>query len=315
MRNVLFAMLAFTLMLGAGVARAQEYVLGPQDVIQVSVWMHPELEKTLTLNSEGSITYPPLGDIKAGGLTPSQLATRLGDRLSTYLRQTSTVTVTVSQPMSHAVDVQGAVAKPGRYGFEKIPGLVDVLSAAGGAVPGADLANVQIIRREGPQRRTLRADVAAVLRDGDTSKLPALQAGDMIVVPAGVAGGTGAVSGGAGAAVIGQVNHPGLYGISEGTDLWVVLAQAGGTTDRADLAGVRILTGATQGRVSVNKVDLKDVLNRGARAPVLVKPGDVVYVGSTAGSGLAKTWSGITAVLGVTQYLLNVAVLADVLKR
>jgi polysaccharide export outer membrane protein len=315
MRKVLFAVLAVVMVSGAGIARAQEYILGPEDVIQVSVWMHPELEKTVTLNSDGNITYPPLGEIKAGGLTPSQLATRLGDRLSTYLRQTSTVTVTVSQPNSHSVFVQGAVAKPGRYGFEKIPGLVDVLSAAGGAVPGADLAAIQIIRREGPQRRTLRADVAAVLRDGDTSKLPALQAGDMIVVPAGAAGGTGAISGGAGAAVIGQVNHPGLYGISEGTDLWVVLAQAGGTTDRADLGGVRILSSEAQGRVNVNKVDLKNVLNRGARGPVLVKPGDVVFVGSTAGSGWAKTWSGVTAVLGATQYLLNVAVLADVLKR
>jgi len=62
-------------------------------------------------------------------------------------------------------------------------------------------------------------------------------------------------------------------------------------------------------------VDLKAMLSRGARAPVLVKPGDVVYVGSNAGSGWSRTWSGVTGVLGVTQYLLNVAVLADVLKR
>jgi protein involved in polysaccharide export with SLBB domain len=135
----------------------------------------------------------------------------------------------------------------------------------------------------------------------------------MIVVPAGAAAGT--VSSGSGTAVIGQVNRPGLYGISEGTDLWVVLAQAGGTTDRADLGGVRILSAEAAGRVTVNKVDLKDMLSRGARNPVLVKPGDVVFVGSTTGSNWAKTWSGITGFLGVTQYLLNVAVLADVLKR
>ena len=133
----------------AQAVRAADYVLGPEDVIQVSVWLHPELERSLTIRADGSVTLPPVGDLKAGGLTPKEFADRASDRLSSYLRQTTTVTVTVTQYMSRSVFVQGAVAKPGRFGFENIPTLVDLLAQAGRALPGANLAGVQVVRGVG----------------------------------------------------------------------------------------------------------------------------------------------------------------------
>ena len=51
-------------------AFAAEYVLGPEDEIAVSVWMHPELERKVTISADGSITFPPLGEVPAAGLTP-----------------------------------------------------------------------------------------------------------------------------------------------------------------------------------------------------------------------------------------------------
>lgn len=93
--------------LWTGTAAAQEYVLGPEDVIQISVWLHPELERT----------------------------------------------VTVTRFMSRSVLISGAVAKLGRSGFERLPGLIDVLSQAGGVLPGAELSLAQILRKEGEARR------------------------------------------------------------------------------------------------------------------------------------------------------------------
>ncbi len=285
-------------------ARAADYVLGAEDVIQVSVWLHPELERTLTIRADGSVTLPPVGDLKAAGLTPKQFGDRTADRLSAYLRQTTTVTVTVTQYMSQSVFVQGSVAKPGRFGFETIPSLVDVLAQAGGALPGTNLAAVQVVRREGEQTRMLAADIASALRTGDTSALPTLRPGDTIILP-----GTGAATSstsGEGVAVLGEVGNPGLYPAGEQSDLWTMLALAGGMTNRGRLEDVRLLTRGNAG-VTVAVIDLRQVLDRGSRAPHLVRPGDVVVV-MPKGQGF---WSGMTTVLGLSRDALNVLLLVD----
>ncbi len=285
-------------------AAAADYRLGPEDVLQVSVWLHPELERTVTVRADGSVTLPPIGDLKAAGLTPKEFGDRAAERLSSYLRQTTTVTITVVQYMSRSVFVQGSVAKPGRYGFETIPSLVDVLAQAGGALPGTNLSAVQIVRREGESTRMLSADVAAVLRTGDTSSLPPLRPGDTVILPSGSA----AASGGSGeaVAVLGEVSRPGLYPAAEPADIWVLLAQAGGTTERGRLNDVRLLTRGGAG-VTVSVLDLAAVLERGSRAPQLVRPGDVVVVMPKGPS----FWGGLTTVLGLSRDALNVLLLVD----
>jgi polysaccharide export outer membrane protein len=291
--------------------RAEEYVLGPEDVIQISVWMHPELEKTLSVSADGTITFAPIGEVKAGGLTPSQLADRLGDRLSTYLRQTTTVTVTVTQFLSRSIFISGAVAKPGRYGFEKIPSLVDAINQAGGAVPGADLTQVQIIRREGDRRRTFTVDVGSAMRDGVGTNLPALRPGDTIVISAGLGG---AVAPGDASGVIGEVNKPGLYPVGSGQDLWTLLAAAGGLTQRGNLSDVRVIQ-KQQGGQAVVMVNLRDQLQHGTRTPLIVHSGDVVVVAPSGASGLGRAWTGFTQVLTVSRDLLNLVLVADYLKK
>ena len=308
---------AFTLVtsLASGSARAEDYVIGAEDVLQVSVWMHPELERSVTVGADGSITFAPVGDLKAAGQTPNQLATRLADRLSSYLRQTATVTVTVTQYLSQSVFVSGGVAKPGRYGFERLPGVVDVISQAGGAIAGADLSQVQVIRREGDLRRPLPADVTRALREGSDAGLPALKPGDTIVVPVAPAGGAGTVgvTGGSDVVgVLGEVNHPGLYPVGGGLDLWLVLAAAGGLTPHGHLADVRVVRPKDSG-TSVFGVNLKDQLVRGAREPFVVHSGDVVFV--TGSGAWGATWTGLTQFLSISRDLVNVVVLADYLKH
>lgn len=292
-------------------AAAEDYVLGAEDVISVSVWLHPELERTVTISADGNITLPPVGELKAAGLTTKQLGERIGDRMSAYLRQTTTVTVTVTRFMRRSVYVSGSVASPGRYGFERIPSIVEVLGAAGGALTGARLDDVQVVRNENGVRRAMSADVASAMRDGDTSRLPELKPGDMVIVTGvvqGNAGGGGSITSGAG--VIGQVGHPGIIAVGEGADLWAVLAAAGGTTMQADLRNVRILTRSETG-ISVTTYDLQTVLEKGSRRPVTVKTGDIVVV-MPRGQSL---WGGVSQILGASLSVLNVLVLIDYLSR
>jgi polysaccharide export outer membrane protein len=308
------AMVAFMWVAGPGTrsVRAADYTLGPDDVVAISVWMHPELERRVAVSSDGTIAFPPLGDVKAAGLTAKEVSDRLADRLSAYLRQTVSVTVTVSQFLSHSVYVQGAVATPGRFGFEAIPGLVDVINTAGGGVPGADLARVEIVRKEGDARRVIIADVASALREGGVQALPQLKPGDTIIVRS-LAGAFGAVPGDA-AAVVGEVAKPGLYSVSGGMNLWMLLAQAGGLTARGDLSHVRLLRTSPDGQ-QVTTVNLKDVLQRGGGPPVLVERGDVVVITPTGASGLARTWYGFTQVLAVSRDVANIILISDAIKN
>lgn len=291
-------------------ARAEDYVLGNEDEIAITVYLHPELERTTSIDANGNITFPPVGEVKAAGLTPKQLGDRLAERLSGYLRQTTSVTVSVRQFLSRSVYVSGAVSKPGRYGFEQIPNLVEVIGRAGGALAGSDLSRVQVVRTEGEMRRTIAADVAATLRDGSVADLPALKPGDTVVIPTGIGVDPLAVMGG-GAAVLGMVTKPGLYPVGRGQDLWTLLAAAGGLTATGDLGNVRVLTREGAGQSSV-RVNLRDVLQRGAKAPVLVREGDVVYVPSTTASAMGKAFSGFMGILGVTREVFQIAVLAQI---
>ncbi len=313
------AVLALGMALSAAPAAAQEYVIGPEDVLQVSVWMHPELERTVTVGSDGSIVFPPVGEVRAAGQTTTQLGARLADRLSSYLRQTATVTVTISQYMSQSVFVSGGVSKPGRYGFEKLPSIVDVINQAGGAIAGANLSAVQVIRREGEVRRPITVDVAAAMRTGNDSGLPALKPGDTVVVPV-VTGVGGAGAAGIGVAadvagVLGEVKNPGLYPMGDGQDLWMVLAVAGGVTPRGNLGDVRVVRPREGGRTgtSVFSVNLKDQLEHGAREPFVIHSGDVVFV---KGPGSWSTvWYGLTQLLSTTQGVANLILIEDYIRN
>jgi protein involved in polysaccharide export with SLBB domain len=224
------------------------------------------------------------------------------------------VTVTVSQYLSQSVFVSGGVARPGRYGFERMPALIDVINEAGGAVAGADLSRVQILRREGELRKPLTVDVAAAMRAGSDAALPALKPGDTIVVPVSAAGGTGPVAAGADVAgVLGEVQHPGLYPMGAGLDLWMVLAQAGGPTTRGNLGDVRVVRPRDGGGASVFSVNLKDQLEHGSRETFVVRAGDVVVVRGPG--GWSATWSGLTQLLATSRDVLNIIVIEDYLKN
>jgi polysaccharide export outer membrane protein len=292
-------------------AFAQDYVLGADDVLTISVYLHPELERTVSVSAQGLVTFPPLGEIKAAGLTAKQLGDQISDKLSTYLRQTSSVTVTVSKFMSQSVFVSGAVAVPGRYGFEKIPSLMEVIGQAGGALPGADLTRVEIIRKEGDARRSFIADVANALKDPKAT-LPALKAGDTVVVPMGSYGPAGVPGGGVG--VIGEVAKPGLYPIGGTQDLWQIIAVAGGFTPRGKLTDVRVITNEG-GRQAVVKVNLKEGLEKSGKSQFLVKSGDIVFVTSSGTANFGRAWVGLVGLLVVTRSALDIVLIKEILEN
>lgn len=300
-----------------GLAQAQapavtpvEYIIGNGDQLQVAVWGHSEMDRALEVDTQGNVLLPPVGEIKASGLTTRQLSDRIADRLSTYLRQGSaTVTVTVRDYVSQSVFVSGAVARPGRYGAPTPPSLYDVINMAGGALANGDLSRVTINRRTGPGARQVIVDVAAAMRDGTESQLPQLRPGDTVVLPTSISlvGGTG---NGQGVGVLGDVGQPGLYPVGPGEDLWVALALAGGPHTSSNLATIRVLTNEQSGPTVVT-VNLEETLQRGNKRPYMIKPGDIIFVDQKG----ASLWGRVLQLLATTRDVASLVAVVKVLQN
>lgn len=297
------------LLLATAGQAADEYRIGADDVLTITVWERPDLTRQVAVRAGGQITFPPIGEVNASGETTASLARLLEQRLYDFLRRPTQVTVEVASFYSQRVTVAGAVTNPGRLSFERIPGLVEVLGAAGGLSPGGDLGRIQILRTEGGRQTAVTVDLAQAMARGDLSNLPALQAGDVVFVPS-----IGGEAGGAGPAfVLGHVARPGAVPVGSGLDLAKVLSLAGGTLPTGRLDKVQVIGSQPGGEPFVAEVDLERLFETGD-ANFLVRPGDTIRVPPRRAT-LAAAWSVTRDVLGVSRDVLNLILISDVLKE
>ncbi len=286
---------------GVAVAQSTNYIIGGGDLLTISVWRHPELDRQVTVRSNGLITFPPVGEIMAQGLTPLSLGQQLTQRLRDYTRETNQVTVTMEQFNSRAIFLTGQVAMPGRYSFEQIPDIVQVMGQAGGPLPSADLTSVSIIRATAAGPQVIPVDLGSYLRGEPGGALPELLPGDTIEFPAtygGSAGGPGLVY------VIGEVNMPGAYSASEKMDLLQVLALAGGPTREAALSDVVVIMDAGESQVAAN-IDLAAITQHGTASPFYVSAGDRIVVPPRGSSISEVILTGAGSILGAARDVLQ----------
>jgi exopolysaccharide biosynthesis polyprenyl glycosylphosphotransferase len=125
-----------------------EYVIGPADVLEVSVWQNELVSRTVPVRPDGKISLPVLKDVQAAGLTPMALQTYLTKALAQYI-QTPEVSVIVREIHSFNVSVIGHVKTPGRYELTSRVTVLDALAMAGGLSEYADRGRIVILRRLG----------------------------------------------------------------------------------------------------------------------------------------------------------------------
>ncbi|HEX9639975.1 MAG TPA: polysaccharide biosynthesis/export family protein [Candidatus Krumholzibacteria bacterium] len=253
------------------------YRFGPEDVLQIQVWGHPELSGTVVVSFAGVIQIPSLGDVRAHGRTPAELSEDLTLRYQILEPSVSEVLVSVVEYMNRSVTVLGEVRTPGRYGFRELPDLWGAILAAGGPTPSADLGEVQIVRNDisGGELRVMTLDLSLGIEGADGAALPALRPKDQILVPSTLAATT---RGGANIQILGAVNSPGTYRISTARDVVEALSTAGGPTPTADLAKVYLTRATSSGAVS-HKLDIRGYLREARPLDNLpLQAGDTVTV-------------------------------------
>jgi polysaccharide export outer membrane protein len=158
------------------------YVIGPEDSLQISVWKEPSLSAaTLPVRPDGKITLPLVGDMPAAGFTPMQLAADITNRLKQFVTD-PTVDVTVLAVNSKRVFLIGEVGHVGPLAISPGMTILQAIATAGGLTPYANKKHIYILRGEPGKQEKIPFDYTKAVKKGDMQGL-ALVPGDTIVVP------------------------------------------------------------------------------------------------------------------------------------
>jgi len=252
-------------------AHAAEYLLGPLDVLDITVFGEADLTRTVTVRPDGKISFPLIGEMLVTGLTASQVAEKLTVSLKVFLKNPR-VTVTVSQARPDAVRLfvylVGQVKIPGAYEFRTGWTVMEAIAQAGGLTPKAALRKAVLIRRAASQTQPL--DLERIVLQGDQSANVSLQPGDVILVPEFLNR----------VLVWGAVRSPGPYDLNEGARVLDALLAAGGPDVKAAVESVGIIRQTADGkRVVAATVNLTRILKHADESQnVLLQHADIVYV-------------------------------------
>jgi polysaccharide biosynthesis/export protein len=156
------------------------YIIGAQDVLDISVWKEDQLTRTVPVRPDGKISLPLLNDVQASGLTPTQLATQITQDLKKFVTDPQ-VTVIVREINSQRVYMLGEIGRAGAYPL--LPGMtvLQALSSAGGFTQFANTKKIYVLRVENGKQQKIPFNYKEALNKGDQNVL--LKAGDTIVVP------------------------------------------------------------------------------------------------------------------------------------
>lgn len=157
------------------------YVIAPQDVLDVSVWKEPDLTRAVPVRPDGKISMPLLNDVQAAGLTPEQLAKEITNGLRKFVNEPQ-VTIVVSQINSQRIYILGEVNRPGAYPLLPQMSILQGLSSAGGFTIFANVKNVYVLRAENGKQQKYPFNYKDALAGKHLEQNIPLKSGDTIVV-------------------------------------------------------------------------------------------------------------------------------------
>ncbi|MFA5354657.1 MAG: polysaccharide biosynthesis/export family protein [Thermodesulfovibrionales bacterium] len=249
-----------------------DYVIGPEDLLEIEVFQVEELKKRVRVSSQGYIALPLVGQIQAKGLTPTQLEREIAARLDKYL-QDPMVSVYVAEYKGQRISVIGAVRNPQVYAASGQKYLLDMLSVAGGVTGGSETCYIlrPSLGEDGKLKtETIVIDLKELFEKGNIGLNVPIFGGDVINVPSG-----GVVF------VDGAVNRSGAFPMQGSkTTLIQTLAMAGGVRFEAS-SDIKIFRDNGSGQRDIISVDYGDIKD-GEREDICLKDKDIIMV-STSG--------------------------------
>jgi len=240
----------------------KDYIVGPEDVLEVQVWDNKDLNQSVFVRPDGKTSLPLVGEIQAAGKTVQELQ----DYLSAVYSKTvkgAAVTVIVRDIKSRPVYFVGGFGKPGPIQLMRDLSLLQAISIVGGVAPTADAEKSFILRKD----KLIPVDFTKLMQKGDLTQNIKLEPGDTVVAPL--------------ADLVylqGEVRSVGAIKYVQDLTLVRAITQGGGLTPMASGSRVDILRGKGEKRERI-RVDVDKML----RAPdenndVPLKPDDIIFV-------------------------------------
>lgn len=237
-------------------AWAADYILGPGDVIKITVYDNDDLLTVARVSDDGYILMPLLGQVKVEGQSVNQAAGHIGDLLADGYLINPQVNIFVQEFRSKKAIVLGLVNKPGLVEISGPVTLLELLSQAGGLAE--DYGETATVKRKGSvPNEVVLVDLKKLVEGGDLSQNIAIQDGDTVYV------------GKAGMCyVTGEVKTPNAYKCSDGITVLKVITLAGGFTGKAAKSKVRV----------VRKMNGEETLYEDVEMDMPLQPDDVIIV-------------------------------------
>jgi polysaccharide export outer membrane protein len=164
-----------------------EFLLGPEDVLIVTVWKNQDLSREMVIRPDGMISMPLIGDVPAANLTANNLAKRISERLTEYMAS-PIVSVQLKEVNSYFIYVLGEVTKPGKYPLKSYANVMQGISLGGGFTPFAKKNKMKVLRVtvDSPSEKhqiEIPVQYDDILKGNATLGNFYLRSGDVIVVP------------------------------------------------------------------------------------------------------------------------------------
>ena len=263
----------------------EAYRIGPRDVLSLVIYAGGEKQQAvdLTVGEQGEINVPFIGTINAGGLTVSELHTRIFEPMAADYFVNPEINLQIKGYHSLRYYISGAVVSPGLYETHSKPSLMQLIAKAGGVIPNrGDFAYIlrdateQIQGGENLEElmsQKVREEVSLVklLEQVDMSHNPILQSGDVVYIPI-----KDELKEMPSVYIEGEVKNPGIYTFKTGLTALNACIKAGGFSKYAAPNRARIIRKKEDKQVII-KVDLDDV-KRGYAKDVELEPGDLINI-------------------------------------
>ncbi|HTV06517.1 MAG TPA: polysaccharide biosynthesis/export family protein [Acidobacteriaceae bacterium] len=261
----------------------ESLLIGPGDLLHVTVLREPELEQRVRVRDSGEVTLPLIGDVHVAGLDPGTAADAIA---ALYLKENylkhPDVAVFVEQYATQPVSVLGQVKKPGTYIITAPRTLLDLLAMAGGLTAVAD-RHITIERAPGVKQREERVFLSNRASDALMANVM-IDPGDTILVPkAGIV------------YVLGDVGRPGGYAMVNESRLTVLeaIAMADGVNRTANEKRARVIHNVN-GEFDAEDLPLRE-MEKGEAPDELLHADDVIYIPFSFAKNVVLGTSAIVA--------------------
>ena len=166
----------------AGIPVEPDYVIGPQDVLEIYVWQEKDFSREVAVRPDGKISEPLLNDIQAAGLTPIQLAASIAKLLTKFVTDPQ-VTVMVREIRSRMIFMSGEINRPGAIPLLRNMTALQAVSMAGGPNQFANAKKIIIVRTENGKQTRFPFNYKNAIKGKASDDNILLKPGDTIVVP------------------------------------------------------------------------------------------------------------------------------------